>query len=107
MAFWGALGFVEAHRYADVGYLIVRHPMGVTLHFGLVGNDFDPLANGASAYLRCTTGDEAVALYEEWAEAVPADGEIHPPVDTWYGLVEWPILDPDRNLLRIGGRPDG
>jgi hypothetical protein len=101
-AFWTGLGFVEIARYDDAGYLILEHPIGLLLHFG-VDPDLRPTENWANAYLRCSTSDEAIALYEEWAARLPSGGEIRAPASTFYGLVEWPILDPDRNLIRVGG----
>ncbi len=103
--FWGRLGFVDTTRYDDHGFLIARHPSGLTLHFGL-DEEVRPSENKVNAYLRCSTSDEAVALYEDWASVMPHDGVIQPPVTTFYGLVEWPILDPDGNLLRVGGPVD-
>jgi hypothetical protein len=103
--FWGRLGFVEAARYSEFGSLIVTHPMGLVLHFGL-DRDVRPAENRANAYLRFSTAAEAVALYEDWAHLVPRDGEIHSPAETFYGLIEWQLLDPDRNLLRVGGSPE-
>ena len=43
--FWGALGFVEVRRYPDHGYIILEHPKGIVIHFGL---DPDLVANFAS-----------------------------------------------------------
>jgi len=105
-AFWGRLGFVDTIRYDDYGFLIVRHPRGLELHFGL-DDELRPSDNKACAYVRCSTAGEARALYEEWAAAMPEDGSIDAPATTFYGMVEWPLLDPDRNLLRVGGPAHG
>jgi hypothetical protein len=101
-AFWTGLGFVEIARYDGAGYLILEHPMGLLLHFGVDGS-LRPTENSANAYLRFSTSEEAVALYEDWSARLPVGGEIRAPVSTFYGLVEWPVLDPDRNLIRVGG----
>lgn len=58
--FWGALGFTVVMRYE--GYMILEHPMGIVIHFGL-DPDLVPSANMTNAYPRFTTGKEAVALY--------------------------------------------
>ena len=103
--FWGALGFNEARRYEDHGYMILEHPMGIVIHFGLA-LDLVPSENMTNAYLGFTTSDEAVALHDEWAPNISADGKVTDPHETFYGLIEWTILDPDSNQLRVGGRPD-
>jgi hypothetical protein len=84
-AFWGRLGFVETARSEEFEYVIVRHPLGLELHFGL-DKEFRPSENNACAYLRFSTSDEAVALYEEWATVMPT---IPAPAITSYGMVEW------------------
>jgi hypothetical protein len=80
--FWGELGFTEAMRYE--GYMILEHPMGIVLHFGL-DPDLFPSENMTNAYLGFTTSDEAVALYEEWVGRVSDDGFIHAPETTLTG----------------------
>jgi hypothetical protein len=98
--FWGALGFTEVKRYE--GYMILGHPRGIVIHFGLDPN-LVPSENMTNAHLRFTTSDEAVALYEEWVEHVADEGFIHAPATTSYGMIEWGMRDPDANALRVGG----
>jgi hypothetical protein len=98
--FWGALGFAVAVRHED--YLIVKHPTGIVIHFGLAPN-LVPSKNMTNAYLGFTTSNEAVALYEQWVDRVAEDGFIHAPGTTPYGMVEWGMTDPDANMLRVGG----
>jgi len=98
--FWGALGFTVVRRYE--GYMILEHPMGIVINFGLHA-DLVPSENMTNAYLRFTTSDEAVALYDEWVGRVPDDGFIHAPEKTFYGMIEWGMTDPDANALRVGG----
>jgi len=98
--FWGALGFAAAVRRED--YMILEHPTGIVIHFGLDPN-LVPSKNMTNAYLRFTTSYEAVALYERWVDRVAEDGFIHPPGTTAYGVVEWAMTDPDTNMLRVGG----
>ena len=71
--FWCALGFRERTRYEDQGYLILEHPMGIVIHFGLDPH-LVPSENMTNAYLGFTTSDEAVALYDEWVGHVSGDG---------------------------------
>ena len=98
--FWGALGFTVVRRYED--YMILEHPMGITIHFGL-DPDLVPSKNMTNAYLGFTTSNEAVALYEDWVDRVSNDGFIHAPRTTSYGMIEWGMRDTDANALRIGG----
>ena len=101
--FWGALGFTVVRRHE--GYMILEHPMGIVIHFGL-DPDLVPSENMTNAYLRFTTSSEAVALYEEWVDRVSDDGFIHAPGTTTYGMIEWGMRDPDANALRVGGPAD-
>ena len=98
--FWRALGFTVVMQ--SDGYMILEHPMGIVIHFGL-DPDLVPSENMTNAYLRFTTSNEAVALYEEWVGRVSDDGFIHAPRTTLYGMVEWGMTDPDANALRVGG----
>jgi hypothetical protein len=103
--FWCALGFSERGRYEDHGYLILEHPMGIVIHFGLAP-DLMASENMTNAYLGFTTSDEAVALYDECVGHVSEDGFIHAPGKTFYGMIEWGMTDPDANALRVGGPAD-
>lgn len=98
--FWAALGFAVVRREAS--YMILEHPLGIVIHFGL-DPDLVPSENMTNAYLRFTTPDEAVALYEDWVDRVSDDGFIHAPATTFYGMIEWGMTDPDTNALRVGG----
>ena len=98
--FWGALGFAVVVR--SESYMILEHPMGIVIHFGLAP-DLVPSENMTNAYLRFTTANEAVALYENWVDGVSGDGFIHAPETTPYGMIEWGMRDPDANMLRAGG----
>ena len=99
-AFWAALGFTVVSR--SDGYMVLEHPMGIVINFGL---DADLVAseNMTNAYLRFTSSDEAVALYEQWVDRLPDDGFLHAPAPTPYRMVEWGMTDPDANALRVGG----
>ena len=94
--FWGALGFIEASRHPDHGYMIMEHPKGIVIHFGLAPG-LVASENMTNAYLRCTTSDEAVALYNEWVDQVSDGGRIGSPRTTFYGMIEWGMTDPDAN----------
>ena len=98
--FWGAFGFTVVMR--NEGYMILEHPIGIVIHFGL-DPDLVPSENMTNAYLRFTTGKEAVALYGEWVDRVSDGGFIHAPGTTSYGMIEWGMTDPDANALRVGG----
>src|SRR4051794_2343347 len=98
--FWGALGFAVVMRKES--YMILEHPMGIVINFGL-DPDLVPTENMTNAYLRFTTSNEAVALYEEWVDRVSEDGFIRAPGTTAYGMIEWGMTDPDANALMVGG----
>lgn len=100
-AFFQNLGFTETGRWPD-SYLILLHPQGIELHF-FSSPEFDPLRNDHGTYIRYSSADQVDALYEAWRARDLAEGTIHAPQDTDYGLREFALLDPMRNLLRIGG----
>ena len=101
--FYRVLGFTEIRRWSGE-YLILSHPVGIELHFwdrpGL-----DPVVNDASCYIRFDSEDMARALAERWGRVAPE--HVRPPQPTDYGLVEFVVLDTDRNLLRLGGFVNG
>jgi hypothetical protein len=98
--FWGALGFNAVMR--DERYMILEHPMGIVIHFGL-DSDLVATENMTNAYLRFTSGRDAAELYDAWVERVSDEGFIHAPRTTYYGMIEWGMTDPDANALRVGG----
>ena len=59
------------------------------------------MRNDAGCYVRFATAAETQELYDGWAEHAAGA-----PERTDYGLLEFAVLDPDRNLLRIGGAVD-
>ena len=100
-AFYARLGFAEQARYPGE-YLILSHRLGIELHFwskpGLA-----PAATDTGCYVRFATAAEARELHDEWA-AVGLDAHhLLPPEETDYGLLEFAVLDTDRNLVRVGG----
>lgn len=99
--FYRGIGFTEEARYPGE-YLIVRHPERIELHFWL-DTALDPATNAAGCYARYDTAGEARALHAQWAATGLGLDNLKPPTDTDYGLVEFALLDPDRNLIRVGG----
>lgn len=65
----------------------------MVINFGLAP-ELVPSANMTNAYLRFTSSEEAVALYEEWVGRVSVDGFIHAPRATPYGMIEWGMTHP-------------
>jgi hypothetical protein len=102
---YAALGFVERGRWPGE-YLIVRRPDGIELHFW-AKREVEPSANDVACYIRFDTAAQARALHDEWAALDLAGARLHAPVETDYGLLEFALVDPDGNLLRIGGRLGG
>ncbi len=100
-AFFGSIGFAETARYPGE-YLILVHPAGIELHFWL-STGLVAARNDAGCYVRFPAAQEAQQLCDAWAAAGLDSDHLRPPVVTDYGLLEFALLDPDGNLLRIGG----
>ncbi|HLU49490.1 MAG TPA: VOC family protein [Planctomycetota bacterium] len=101
--FYGALGFTERGRWPRE-YLILERPDGIELHFWHQPN-VDPKRNDVACYVRFDSEHEARALYEEWARVpLSAGARLEPPIAREYGLLELALVDPNGNLVRIGGR---
>ncbi len=100
--FYARLGFVEKGRWPGK-YLILRGPEGIELHFWQKGG-LRPKANDCACYIRFDTAAEARELHARWARLDLPEGRLHAPVETEYGLLEFALVDPYGNLLRIGGR---
>lgn len=99
--FYKPLGFTEDARYPGE-YLIMSHRKGIELHFWHKPS-VDPKSNDAGCYVRFPTADDAGRLHEQWSETGLDLDQLRPLEDPGYNLLEFALLDPDRNLLRIGG----
>ncbi len=100
-AFYGRLGFTERARWPDEYLILLRETDDIELHFW--SGRVDPLKNDSSCYVRFDTAEEARSLHAEWARAnLPPDG-LRELVETDYGLLEFALVDPDGNLIRVGG----
>jgi len=103
-SFWAQLGFEERGRWPG-DYLIVRHHgLGIELHFWS-DPTVDRWTNDVACYVRFESPAEAVACHAGWSGVTveeparlssPATG----PAD---GSVEFHIIDPHGNLVRLGG----
>ena len=100
--FYSALGFAERSLWPGK-YLTLSGPHGIELHFW-----FNPKVarstNEVACYVRFDTADEARALHTQWQPHVTAPARLDPPRSTDYGLLEFALIDPHGNLLRVGGR---
>lgn len=94
------LGFTEAGRWPGE-YMILRRGE-IELHFWLHPG-CDPKANLTACYIRFDSASRARELYDEWVAAVPEGARLDPPKQTEYGLLEFALIDPYGNLLRMGG----
>jgi catechol 2,3-dioxygenase-like lactoylglutathione lyase family enzyme len=94
VAFYEGLGFSVSHRYSD--YLIIQRD-GIEVHFWNCNDR--RIAESTGCYIRVSDAD---ALYEEF---VTNSVKCSPPVDRSWGPREFHIVDPNGNLLRIGGPP--
>ena len=95
--FYGKLGFEVVRLYEDFGpsYLLLRRD-DVEFHF-VHSPGTDPQESHGGCYLRL---EDAQAVYDEWEPlGLP---EVHPPLDTPWGMREFFVIDPSGNLIRIG-----
>ncbi|MDH3499752.1 MAG: hypothetical protein OEM97_06490 [Acidimicrobiia bacterium] len=99
--FYTQLGFHEVARFGGE-YLIIQHPANIELHF-FHDAHVDLAKNDHGAYVRFGSDFEAESLYNQWWAAGPEGGDLRAPATTDYGLLEFALLDPHRNLLRVGG----
>ena len=100
--FYAQLGFMERGRWPDE-YLIIKRPGdGLELHFWF-NAAVDPKENDVGCYVRWDTAAEARALYAEWAAVDVKPGRLTSPKKTDYGLLEFALIDPQGNLVRVGG----
>ena len=99
--FYSKLGFAEVARFPNE-YLILEHSVGIELHF-FKSDELVPASNDHGCYIRFESAAEAADLYELWSRVEMEDGELHPPTEATYGLLEFALLDGHRNLLRVGG----
>jgi hypothetical protein len=100
--FYELIGFSEEGRWPDA-YLILEHPANIELHF-FHAPGLDVTQNDHGAYIRFDSDFEAESLYNQWWAASPEGGTLTPPRATDYGLLEFALLDPHGNSLRVGGR---
>jgi len=100
-AFYARLGFAERGRWPG-DYLILRSPEGIELHFRMDAR-LDPLRNDGACYIRFASAAGASALHQAWAALDLPGARLHAPAATGYGLLEFGLVDPHGNLLRIGG----
>ncbi len=100
-AFWALLGFEESGRWPE-SYLILDHPSGIELHF-YWSRQLSAETNDHGAYARFDTAQAVDDLHSVWAAMDLGEGRITDPQDMDYGLREFALLDPMRNLLRVGG----
>jgi catechol 2,3-dioxygenase-like lactoylglutathione lyase family enzyme len=102
LAFYQGLGFENRGAPPqEWGYSILGRG-DIWLHL-IFEPDVDPLTTASSCYLYVA---DASALHDLWAPLVISDRatgrRIVPPVITDYGMVEFAVVDPSGNLLRIG-----
>ncbi len=102
--FFEALGFHPGALYPGE-YLVMTGPDGIELHFFAARHPVDPARNDHGCYVRLAAASDSQELYQRWAQpATEEGGRIGAPTDTDYGLREFALLDPDGNLIRVGGR---
>lgn len=103
-SFWSVFGFVERGRWLE--YLILRHPgLEIELHFW-ISPKVDRWTNDVSCYIRFDHPEEVLGHHASWADVAVAEPALltAPEVDD-SGAVEFQIIDPHGNLVRLGGFP--
>ncbi|WP_125776481.1 VOC family protein [Antribacter gilvus] len=103
--FWSGFGFAEIRRWPG-DYLVLRHEgHSVELHFRQ-DEDVDRSTNDVACYVRFGTPDEARTAHAAWADVVvPAPAVLSEPRAEPWGAVEFHVIDPHGNLVRVGGFP--
>jgi len=99
--FYTALGFREIARFKEEGYLILARD-AVEIHFFMRHEEEASTASDYSAFVRV---DDAVSLSTDYeAQGLPNQGVpcfVSAEVKPW-GVCELALVDPDKNLLRMG-----
>lgn len=103
--FWTALGFAELGRW-PAEYLILRHDdHAIELHFWYQA-DLDRWTNDVACYVRFPSRTEAEACHAGWPTvAVAEPARLSEPLPDDDGSVEFHVIDPHGNLVRLGGWP--
>lgn len=97
-AFYGRLGFNVRGRFEN--YLILTRDW-IELHF-FRHPDLNPATNETSCYIR---NSKAEAMHAAFAHiGLPRTGipRLRPVAETQYRMIEFALIDPDGNLIRIG-----
>lgn len=102
LRFFERLGFENRGAPPEEWDYLILGRGDLELHF-TADPSVDPLRTASMCYLFV---DDALRVYEEWAELVEPDratgSRIEKPVDTDYGMREFAVVDRSGNLLRIG-----
>lgn len=94
IGFYTRLGFTLGSRHEDDYAILTRESQ--ELHFFLMGH-LDAKESFFGCYWRV---EDAAALYEEYATAgIP---NLHPVEIKPWGMLEFAVIDPHGNLIRIG-----
>ncbi|MGA9749601.1 MAG: VOC family protein [Nocardioides sp.] len=107
LAFYERLGWESRGEPPETyGYIIIGRG-DLWLHF-YAEPEVDPLTTSFSCYLYV---EDAQALHDAWAAiGVPTDpttgSRLVAPVATDYGILEFALVDPSGNLLRVGSFVD-
>lgn len=106
LAFYERLGFENRGAPPEEWDYLILGRGSLELHFSSEPG-VDPLTTASMCYLYV---DDANALFDEWRELVVGNratgSRIVPPVVTDYGMIEFAVVDPSGNLIRIGTPAD-
>ena len=100
LRFYSTLGFLQRSRSSS--YLALERPEGFELHFWL-DHHHNSLTNTTSCFVRFESESAIRALYDEWAEKNTSGGKLTEPSVRTYGMVEFALVDPHGNLIRVAG----
>lgn len=98
-AFYPPVGFAASGTWP--AYLMLVGPEDIELHF-FVLPDVDRSTNASNCYIRLDGRDVVRALFETWSSSIAPDGRVTEPRQRDHGTLEFSVVDPDGNLLRIG-----
>ena len=101
LRFYSTLGFLQRARAAD--YLALERPEGFELHFWL-DHQHNSLTNNTSCYVRMSKAAEVRGLHEQWAAKNTEGATLTEPVERENGMIEFALVDPHGNLIRIGAK---
>lgn len=102
--FWSRLGFAEIGLWPGE-YLIVRDPHDIELHFWH-NRKVSRWTNDVACWVGFASPEQVRALYAIWSTVpIETPAVLNPPRAQGH-LVEFQLIDPHGNLVRVGAPRD-